>query len=462
MKKSGILQKLLLGIGFLIVSSSASFAGFGVSPTNVYNEYLKPGAHFEKTITLSRSDPFEDMDIIVEPSLGDIDSWFKYDQGLKFTFPKGETRKTFTIIVDVPEDAAYRNYEGVIRVKAMPRGGSVQGVSIVKGARLDVDLVTTKLSISELNIKSLKMRDSKDGEPLTLEVVAENLGNVEVYPTAKIVIKNLQMEDLEEHIDTEIGFVKPNETSTLFAQFTTTLPEGEYFVDAYVYLGKDVIRKERLVFRITSKVAQVPENNGGAGMLVSSVWGSLKDNSSYILVGLLVGVIVYYLMKELWESKRMKGKENEMWAPLLGVRVVSRIVMSVLIGVLIAVLVWVVSTSDMFVRREKVVEEKTPERKIEITIPLEVSPSKDVKGAKDKAEPDALPTIVGVRDANGKLMYPIYQEMDLNSKISYYAKEGETLKVIEEKPSWYLVQLEDGSSGWLEKTKVKETQTEEK
>ena len=70
MKKIGIIQKILVSIATFLWLGTPILAGFGVSPTNVYNEFLKPGAKFERVVTLSRSDPYEDLDVIVEPSLG--------------------------------------------------------------------------------------------------------------------------------------------------------------------------------------------------------------------------------------------------------------------------------------------------------------------------------------------------------------------------------------------------------
>lgn len=453
MKKLGIIQKIAGTIGVFLLFIVPTFAGFGVSPTNVYNEYLKPGSKFERTVTLSRSDPYEDLEIIVEPSLGEIDAWFTYEPSLRFDFPKGETRKSFKIIVNVPEDAQYKEYEGVIRVKAIPKGQDVQGVAIVKGARLEVDLTTTKTNISQLNITSLKMLDAKDGDPLKLEVVGENVGNVEVYPTAKIVIKNLLMEDLEELTDSDIGSIKPNETTTLYGEFKSALPIGEYFADAYVYLGKDVIRKERVVFRIVDETTKdVSENSNSIGQVITNTFNVVKDNALYAFLGLLVALVSYYLMRKLWEKKGMQPKKDKVWAYLFGVNQVSRVFMSFVYALIFALGAWYL-TVKAFVPNEEVILPQD-NREIQIAIPLQVGPG--VQGARDETEEPGKPTVVGQKDDSGKLKYPIHQEMSITSKVIYYAQEGETFTVVEERDGWYLIKLKDGSTGWLEKTLVKE------
>lgn len=454
------LGKTITTIACFLLMMSPSLAGFGVSPTNIYNEYLKPGAHFEKVVTLSRSDPFEDLDIVIEPSLGEINSWFRFDPGLTFVFPKGESRKTFKIIVDVPQSASYRGYEGVIRVKALARGQAVQGVSIVKGARLDVDLVTTEVSISELQIKSLKMLDANEGDPLKLEILAENLGNVAVSPDAKVAIKNLQMEDLEEHVDNDLEFVQPNESKTLYAEFKSSLPQGEYFVDAFVLVDGSVVRKERLVFRINAPGEKSADTSGGLSTAFANGISLLRDNASMIGVCLLFAIVAYFLMSKLWKQESMEDKKNELWAPLLGVRASSRIIVSILIGILSAGIFWWFSSHPIQFEKESKKSDISVQPSGGIPLEVVVSEGTDVKGVKEKID-KSDPLVVSDRDKDGKAKYPIYESPDLNSNIVYYALEDEKLDVVEENADWYKVEVGDGDMGWLEKSKVKSSVSQE-
>lgn len=458
---------LVAGVTLLLLSSQSIFAGFGVSPTNIYNEYLKPGASFERTVTLSRSDPIEDLDILIEPSLGEIDSWFKFEPGLKFKFPRGASRITFKVIVNVPEGASYRGYEGVIRVKAMKSGQEVQGVSIVKGARLDVDLVTTELNISELNIKSLKMLDSVDGEPLKLEIEAENVGNVEISPSAKIVIKNLQMEDLEEHDASGFGSVKANETKTLTAMFNSALPEGEYFVEASVLVNKDVIRKERLVFRINGEVAQTDNDGKNENRFLASATSFITDHGKTVLYIALLSIVIYLILTYLWKSGRLEKIKNPNLQIALGKEVLPRIVVSILVGSLIFWLITLTQGAISQAKAEKKEKEriaKELEERQKNVIPLEVrvvTGDSDVKGAQTNTELDVNgnPLVVGQKDQEGKAKYPIFAETNTDAKVLYYVSEDQELKVIDEKANWYRVVVEDQNIiGWLEKVNVKSAQ----
>lgn len=460
--KRRFLQIIGMVVGLFLLSATSVEAGFGVSPTNIYNEFLKPGAHFEKTITISRSDPDEDLEVVIEPSLGEIESWFTFDEGMKFTFPKGETRKSFNVIIDIPENASYQDYEGVIRVKAYNPAGEVKGVSIVKGARLDVDLVTTEENITDLLIRSLRMLDSVDGEPLKLEIVGENTGNVVAKPTAKIVIKDLLMNDLETLEDLEIGSIEANETKTLYAEFNSTVPEGEYFVEAEVQLDGKVLRKERLVFRVVGQRENIQTQEDVSSYSFADF---IKENWIYVSFGFVLAALVYLILTKLWESKKAEKNKEAIWAVFLGSKVLTRIVLSIFVAFLFSWLLKYINLSDadsLVVDQEVEKADDEEEVNLDITIDQEVEPGTEVggvKGAKTKEEEAVDATVIQYRGEDGEVRYTIYAEPDINSAAIYYAAEGEDLLVLEENSKWYRVEIPDGTDGWLEKTSVKSSES---
>jgi hypothetical protein len=158
------------------------FAGFGVSPAEIYNDSLKPGAKFEKEIVLSRSDPAENLKVVIETDLGETESWVKFDPGKEFIFPKGQTRKTIKVIVSIPNNAELKNYKGLLRIKASSADSSNSGVSIVQGARMEVTLVTTSINVDILSIKGLNIPDVDFQKPIKLLVNVYNGGNTENDP----------------------------------------------------------------------------------------------------------------------------------------------------------------------------------------------------------------------------------------------------------------------------------------
>ena len=421
-------------------------AGFGVSPSNIYHEYLKPGGHFEQKITLSRSDPEEDLEVLVQPALEEMRDWFKFDPGMKFTFPKGQNRISLTAIVDVPADAPYKTYQGIIRVKAMTKESVAGGVAVVKGARVDVELVTTKVNVTEIEVRQMKMRDVVGGETLKLEIEAVNKGNTDVALSAKVKVLNLQMQTLEELEDSEVGVLKPNETKTLVAEFETKLGQGEYFAEASVLGEGVVVRKERLVFRISErlKIEEIiikPERWGEFGKLITDR-SYVRRVIGEIILATMVVLLVWY------------GKKWWLLA-LLALKAKRYLAVKILIGLLILAGLWVGVKQLGELRQGEEVEQDT--ELIESpkgTSGVDVTTGDGWVEGLSTGENDRV-AVIGETDR----AYPVYSEPDSQSRVVYYAKEGEDLRVLEERAQWYRVVLPDSTSGWLSKTSVKSTES---
>lgn len=449
MKKIREIAKVGLGLLVVVVGMMGSVrtvsAGFGVSPSNIYHEYLKPGGHFEQKITLSRSDPDEDLEVIVEPVLEEMRDWFKFEPGMKFTFPKGQQRIALTAIIDVPEDAPYKTYQGIIRVKAMTSEGVSGGVAVVKGARVDVELVTTKVNVTEMEIKQMKMKDVVGGETLKMEVEATNKGNTEVAPTARVKLMNLQMQTLEELEDDDIGVLKPNETKIMVAEFETKLGQGEYFAEATVLGAGVVARKERLVFRISDRlsveqvVIESSKRNGLAKMMAD------KQYLTRVGIELAIAGLIVMLV---WYGKRMYLLAQAFF------KARRYLALKILIGLLALLSIWVESRQvvglkkNMDVREEKQEVVKTPDQT--------PSPGVDVTTGDGWVEGAATDGDSQVRvSGETNTAYPVYLEPSPSSRIVYYAREGDDFSVLEERADWYRVVLPDTTTGWLAKTSVK-------
>lgn len=335
------LTKILLTTGvFFLLSTTFSHAGFGVSPTNINSEYLKPGASFTQEFTLSRSDATSDMNVQIVPDLGGIDSWFTFDPGKTFVFKKGQTTQKFKVIVKVPDDAQYTNYKGVIRVNALPSEQAVGGVSITQGVRLDAGLTVTEQDYRALSILSIKALDSQEGKPIRIEIVGQNDGNIDASPTLKVTVMDMLMNVVEEHEVANFGFVKPNETKTLIAEIESKLPTGEYFIVVQVLLDGKVLREERLVFNIVNIPGgdKEQEEETKTGFSISSIFTGFKENIIYVLMSFLVVVTVYLLLEKIWKQKKYKTTKEKQWAILLGSKKYSRLVISLLLGVSVLLL----------------------------------------------------------------------------------------------------------------------------
>lgn len=440
------LAKLFFASGLLfLLSTTFSYAGFGVSPTNIFNEYLKPGATFTQEFNLSRSDDTSNMNISIVPDLGGMDSWFTFDPGKTFVFKKGETTQKFKVVVKVPSDAKFTDYKGVIRVNAMPGQQAVGGVSITQGVRLDANLVVTEQNLRALSILSIKALDSQEGKPIRLEIVGENTGNVDASPTLKITVMDMLMNVVEEHEVANFGFVGPNETKTLVAEITSKLPTGEYFINVQVLLDEKVLREERLVFNIVNIPGKETEEENkeekSTGFSIGSIFKDVSVYLPYILISIVIVLVAYLLIGLMWKRKDLEPKKDKLWAVALGSKKPSRMGLSVVIGVMVLLILLFYPLYNKINEREK----------------LDVSG--ETQGATDsKVEMGAL----NVLPTPSQQDFLVYEKEDLNSKVLYQATEGEQFNVVLETENWYQVLLKDGTNGWLPKGLVKSTVTEEK
>ena len=433
---------LLLTIVLILFSAVSTYAGFGVSPTDLSHEYLKPGSTFEKEFTLSRSDNLEEMDVHIEPYFDNISSWFTYSPSQNFKFKKGETTTTFKIIVKVPSDAKYQSYNGVFRVTATPSGADIKGVAIAQGVRLDSGLVVTEANQKLLSITAIKALDSILNEPIKIEITGKNEGNVEVSPTVRVRVMNLNMEVLEEHEITNLETIKPNETKTIIAQFKTNVPTGEYFLEVIVLLDGQELRKERVVFTINNVPTEEPSENNKTeeATFISSLSKDIQKAWPYILISVVAFIIIYILLERMWKKDNLKESKEKWWGVLLGSRKYSRIVLSLFVSLEILFLAILYPLA-----KDKEIKE-------------------DVKNGQTQGVQDIkieYPQLI-VSPPISVNKYPIYKEADINSEIIYEANEDEKLTVIEETNDWYKVSLQNNTNGWLPKSLAKSKLTEER
>lgn len=435
MKNFKTINNIILAVGILIVGTISVYAGFGVSPTDISYDNLKPGATFTKSFTLSRSGDLDEMNVTIQPDLASIDSWFTYNPGKTFKFPQGESTTIFEITVDVPNDIPFDTYDGVIRVIAVPSNQDIRGVTITQGVRLDAGLVVTEQDVRILRILSIDVLDSELNQPIQLKIVGENQGNIDASPVVKIKIMDLQMNVLEEHEIANFGFIKPNETATLIAKFDTNLPSGEYFIEVDVQLDAESLRKERLVFNINN----IPEEDKAetTSKPILSVGDFFKEYRVYLLyllIAIIIEIIVFIILQKVWEKK----EKNEKFVPLLlGSKETTRAALSFAVGFIVFLSLILYPLLTM---------ERIPDKESEIK-------SGETQGVQDsKTDESALLSVFPPIEVN---LYLVYSEPNTSSVVLYEASEDEQFNVVDEIEDWYKVQIPDGTTGWLNKSVIK-------
>ncbi len=405
-------------------------AGIGVSPGEIANDHLQPGSHYETEIIISQSDPYEAMQINIEVDAGDATSWFSFDPASQFIIEAGVQRYPLHVIVDVPSDAEYDTFSGAIRVKASPlaQGENAGGVAVVKGARLEVALVTTELSITDFIVRSLKLNSPRQNEDLVLEIWLENTGNTNTTPTkATIDIRNLNQELVRSVAATSFsGEVLPGETGTMTVSFQPgQLDVSEYFADVKVYLDERVLREDTLVFAVTKgDTEEILEGTSFLQQLLSN-----KPVLTFVLMS--VSAVVLFLMLLVIKKRREDTGNNNNGK----------------LYVIFCVLFLLVTVGIFFIVNFSALTSSATTSEVKgISYPENVS-TPVVRG--DSSEPTLFDKYGG---------YPIFSTPDLGSEVLYIAKQGEKFEVLGTEGDWYRIQYESEKGiitiGYLHNTSI--------
>ena len=271
-------------------------AGFGVSPPYVNNNRLTPGSHYEKTIYLVRGTPTEELTAEVTIDAPEIKDWITIEKGLRFPLPKGVQQFPMKVMIDVPSDAAYGSYQGYIRVRVIPSGGSEGQVATLLGARIDISLAVTEKGFSDFRVRGISVPNVEKRSPLVVLINLENTGNIKIRPSKVHLdvydlnhVKILKSGDI-----TETGWVGPFETRQIEGKLPIDLALGEYWADVTVYKEGESLGANKIYFKVVPYV----EKPGIEEKLPLSF---LLPLLPYIGVGIILLIILLIL---IWTERK--------------------------------------------------------------------------------------------------------------------------------------------------------------
>lgn len=446
MKK--LLFTIVLSLSLLIFLPETVHAGFGISPAGITNSSLKKGTQYVQDMIISRSDPDEELVAIIEPDLGELNGWVTFEPSMNVTLPVGETRVPIKVIVNIPADAATKNYTGLFRILATPKE-KVKGVSIVKGARVDIKLATTEDSLIDLEIRAASIPDTYEKEDMTVDLKIQNNGNTNLAPSkVEVTVQNLLEKEIAV-LETDLIEEAP---AYLFSDVKAIIKNhglvaGEYYGNIKVFVGGKSQYENKVVFKVLpEKIFE--EVCVGAPEVISS-------NRLPIFIGVsLLGLALtaYYTFREMKNNKKMK--QNKKLINLL----------AFLFFVILMYLVFVqdvIGVMDRKCTMELVPPTQNTEEKVEPTKIPSVEPSSSVQGLEIKNENKGSETTfdelnVGLTTQDSK--YRVYETNSLSANVIYLAEEGEQFKMIQETAEWYRIELSNGQTGWLPKNSTKEVE----
>lgn len=412
---------IITAVLFTVAITSPVLAGIGISPASLLNNQLKPGTTFRQEINISQSDPNVALTVTVEPDIQGVNDWFTFEPGGTFQIAQGQNNASVTMVLTIPDGAELKDYKGFLRVKATPVGSAaLGGVSVVKGARLDVNLSVTEQDLVELLVRSIEPKPSDRKGSIVLGLKIENKGNVAAAPTkVEMEIEDLNLNPITTLSTNDLDEIAVSETKEIQAVFPNNLAAGEYFANVKVYLNDTVLREDRINLKVEEGGSDIPVSDGMTdGRLI------------VVALVLIIGTIIVFLLTRVVMRKMVLITPKKK----LFIQILAVVLYILLAGALLYLTLFYVSANGS-------VQGISSDRSRPVIYEREVSPP--ARTFEDSPAPE----------------YFVYASPDTNSAVIYTVQEGEKFSVIEEKDNWYKVNVK-GTDGWLQRKDVKQVNQE--
>ena len=239
---------------FFIVGIEFAQAGFGITPPYVRNTSLIRNSTYEQQILLVRGNPDVPLKAEITLDAPEIQDWIEIVEGNTIALPRGEQKVPMTVRVKVPENAEFKDYTGVMRIKTVPDDSQVSAgaVSISLGAQVDINLTVIDKEIEDFRVRKVSLSDLNEGKKvgwlyfpgkIKFGMLLENTGNVDISPS-KVEFRifdfsgNVLLEETKNK--GKMNKIAPYATGDVTAEIPTRLPAGNYIAKYKIYNGDEV------------------------------------------------------------------------------------------------------------------------------------------------------------------------------------------------------------------------------
>ena len=297
------ISEIWLVVVLILLIAGSCQAGLGISPSQWIEKHALRGSRIEKIFTLSRAEPKEDLYFKAEIE-GEIKDWIKIDKGLEFTMPKGEQQFPIKVIIDVPQDAEYRGYQGGVRLKSESKAEATEGIGVVLSALIQIDLTVSEEEFLDYEILQIAIPKQEEGKPLKVVLKIWNRGNVEAKPTKLTAdfwdkYKSEQLESTEITDFSEIKAVAPFSEGEITLSLPIQFEPEQYWANVKVYHDEEILKSEDIFFEIVEAGGLEKE------ILPGAISTEIREGSKgYIGIGLIVLIILAFLG---WRERKKIG-----------------------------------------------------------------------------------------------------------------------------------------------------------
>jgi len=316
--KKKMIKKIFQGLIFflalvLIGSAGIAKASFGITPPYVINDKLTQGSSFEQSILIIRDDPVTSIKAKATINVPGADNWITIDKGLSFDLPKGQKITPIVVKISVPNDAAFKEYQGKIDIMTEPNTLQQGLVNIGLGGQVKVDFTVVNEKINSFVVDSVKTIDLKEGDNINVIVAITNKGNIATTPSKAVL--DIYSNDKKNIIATKENINSPEQIKQ-FSSGNVTLEfdgsdvkMGNYWGKVKIYNGSELIFEGEVVLNVLekSKTNNLSASNGWADKLLVKIGlGGIDKNITCLVLALLALAIVLLILRSI----RKKNKKR--------------------------------------------------------------------------------------------------------------------------------------------------------
>lgn len=297
---------LVIGILISLIYTNVVWAGFGISPPEVWNNHLRPGSHFEQIIYLVQSKPLANLKGEVEIDAPEIKGWISFENGEEFVIPAGVQQYPLKVLVDVPQDAEFKTYRGKIWVRTSPiqeQGKEGSTVGIALGSIIDINLTVSAEEVRGFLFRGATIKDAERGRPIEVILKIQNTGNVEENLTkVTLDVYDAYLKDIIQTEEiTKIEKIKPFETKEFALKFPNKLDVGTYFGRVQAFKDEYTVSDVKQPFKILERTG-----------FLSKIFKKWYAKPLLILIIIIILVLIFRNKLKKWlRSWRIRKLERE-------------------------------------------------------------------------------------------------------------------------------------------------------
>lgn len=228
----------------LLIVLSVSVLGFGISPSNIYNDNLIKGSTFDTNIRVSHG-IIENGQLKIELKKDYMDSWFEVKGGEKTSdgylvniAPESQATEVM-VTVQVPKDAPNGLHQTNFRVMALSSPSKVEngmGSVVQMAAQVDVMLTITGDEKKAFEIQLINLPKTEEGSSLKAYIKINNYGNVQLFPlTVNLTVYDSEKKEVYSAQEKASEIINAFTAGTQTVTFANPLNAGFYTAKMVVF-----------------------------------------------------------------------------------------------------------------------------------------------------------------------------------------------------------------------------------